>query len=143
MELDMTKNSKNAHSWLCIVHGFINSANTYFVCTTWRLQKRQIPKATQKFQLDSPYILGNTFSRYLAAFGDRLIGRTLDSGSSCQGSSPCPRAFLAPSSSGQDSGLSRRKQGFDSPWGHSIQCGCFVCRLWRSVCVVYKDIDFR
>ena len=25
---------------------------------------------------------------------------------------------MAPSSSGQDSGLSRRQQGFDSPWGH-------------------------
>ncbi len=29
-------------------------------------------------------------------------------------------APLAPSSSGQDVGLSRRKQGFDSPWGHHI-----------------------
>ena len=25
---------------------------------------------------------------------------------------------MAPSSSGQDTGLSRREQGFDSPWGH-------------------------
>lgn len=45
---------------------------------------------------------------------------------------------MAPSSSGQDTGLSRREQGFDSPWGHhehiqglsefSLSPFFFVCR---------------
>ncbi len=96
--------------------GGISSKNHFFQCVTEK-QKKRIKK--RKFFVDK----GGLF-RYFAscALGCRSIGRTADSGSANQGSSPCSPANKTSScvpivEPAQDNGLSRRRQGFKSPWG--------------------------
>ena len=65
-------------------------------------------------------------------------GSTYGSDPYCLGSNPSPAAIMLPWSSGQDVALSRRRLGFDSPWGYQINTRLnawyfYVCILIRIV----------